>query len=112
MGCLLGIAIGQFNVAYIITVAFPALMFIYPITIILILLNVMPEKWASPMVFKAVVITTIIFSIPDFLGSLGNWAPKMEVFNWIPFSTYQLGWVLPAVVVFVLSNMVLKGKNI
>ncbi|RAJ14229.1 branched-chain amino acid transport system II carrier protein [Arenibacter echinorum] len=105
MGCLLGIAIGQFNVAYIITVAFPALMFIYPITIILILLNVIPEKWASPLVFKAVVITTIIFSIPDFLGSLGNWAPKKEVFDWIPFSTYQLGWVLPAVAAFVVSNL-------
>ncbi|MCK0190582.1 branched-chain amino acid transport system II carrier protein [Arenibacter sp. F20364] len=110
MGCLLGIVMGQFNVAYIITVAFPALMFIYPITIILILLNVMPEKWASPMVFKAVVITTVIFSIPDFLGSLGNLAPKKEVFDWIPFSAYQLGWVLPALLAFVISNVVEKSE--
>lgn len=109
VGCLLGIVMGQFNVAYIITVAFPALMFIYPITIILILLNVIPEKWASPMVFKTVVITTVIFSIPDFLSSLGNWGPKKEVFDWIPFSAYQLGWVLPAVAAFAISNMAEKG---
>ena len=98
--------------AYIITVAFPALMFIYPITIILILLNVLPEKWASPKVFKTVVITTIIFSIPDFMGSLGNWAPRKEFFEWIPLSEYRLGWVLPAVAVFVISNMVKKGRDI
>ena len=108
LGCLLGIVMGQFNVAYIITVAFPALMFIYPITIILILLNVMPEEWASPRVFKAVVITTIIFSIPDFLGSLGNWAPRKDFFEWIPLSEYRLGWVLPALAIFVVSNQISK----
>tara|TARA_R100001369_G_scaffold92784_1_gene139823 strand:+ start:5944 stop:7221 length:1278 start_codon:yes stop_codon:yes gene_type:complete len=108
LGCLLGIVMGQFNVAYIITVAFPALMFIYPITIILILLNVMPEEWASPRVFKAVVITTIIFSIPDFLGSLGNWAPRKDFFGWIPLSEYRLGWVMPALAIFVVSNQISK----
>tara|TARA_R110000868_G_scaffold93810_4_gene259427 strand:- start:90 stop:1361 length:1272 start_codon:yes stop_codon:yes gene_type:complete len=112
IGCVLGIVIGQFNVAYIIAVAFPALMFIYPITIVLILLNVVPDNWASPKVFKAVVITTIIFSVPDFLGSLGDLAPHKEVFAWIPLSEYRLGWVLPAVVVFVISNLVKKGRNI
>ena len=106
IGCLLGIAMGQFNVAYIITVAFPALMFIYPITIILIVLNVMPQKWASPMVFKSVVITTIIFSIPDFLGSLGDLAPKKDFFEWIPLSQYRLGWVIPGLVAFVVSNLI------
>ncbi|MCM4150167.1 branched-chain amino acid transport system II carrier protein [Arenibacter sp. N53] len=110
MGCLLGIAIGQFNVAYIITVAIPALMFIYPITIILILLNVVPDKWASPMVFKAVIITTIIFSIPDFMGSLGDLVPQMGIFAWIPLSEYRLGWVLPALVAFVVLNVIGRKK--
>jgi len=72
IGCLLGVLMGQFNVHYIIAVAVPALMFIYPITIILILLNVVPDKYASKQVFRAVVITTILFSIPDFLGSIGS----------------------------------------
>ena len=40
IGCLLGVVMGQFNVDYIIAVALPALMFIYPVTIVLILLNV------------------------------------------------------------------------
>lgn len=107
-GCLLGVLIGQFNVGYIIAVALPALMFIYPITIILILLNVVPEKWASPIVFKWVVITTIVFSIPDFLGALGIDLSSHLSFDWLPFSQYQLGWVLPALVAFGAASQMSK----
>ncbi|MCM4167909.1 Branched-chain amino acid transport system 2 carrier protein [Arenibacter antarcticus] len=104
VGCVLGILMGQFNVAYIITVALPALMFIYPITIVLILLNVVPERLATPKVFKVVVLTTILFSIPDFLGSLEFLPLNKEIFGWIPLSRYQLGWILPSVIAFAIAN--------
>ena len=39
ISCVLGILIGHFQVSFIIKAAIPALMFIYPITIVLILLN-------------------------------------------------------------------------
>lgn len=108
IGCILGVLMGQFNVGYIIAVALPALMFIYPITIILILLNVMPEKYASPKVFKRVVGATILFSIPDFLGSIG-WGEFISgIAQWIPLSQFHMGWVLPALVVFVLANIISK----
>lgn len=110
IGCILGVAIGQFNVAYIIAVALPALMFIYPITIVLIVLNVIPEKYASAKVFKAVVIATVIFSIPDFLGSVGLSEELVSLQGYIPLSTYSMGWVLPALVIFVLMN-ILKIKK-
>lgn len=106
IGCLLGILVGQFDVSYIIQVAVPVLMFIYPITIILILLNVIPEKWSSSKVFKRVVGVTILFSIPDFLGSIGLGEQMDPFVNWIPFSEYQLGWVLPALVAFLIFNMI------
>ncbi|MAU71040.1 MAG: branched-chain amino acid transport system II carrier protein [Pseudozobellia sp.] len=111
-GCLLGVLIGQFNVAYIIAVALPALMFIYPITIVLILLNAIPERWASPKVFRAVVTTTIIFSIPDFIGSLGWGASISALQEIIPLSRYSMGWILPAMIVFVLFNLTRKKHPI
>lgn len=107
-GCVLGIAMGQFEVGYIITVALPALMFIYPITIVLILLNMVPERFASARVFRAVVIATVVFSIPDFLGSVSPLAPKGGTFSWIPLQEYSMGWVLPALVVFGLANILSK----
>jgi LIVCS family branched-chain amino acid:cation transporter len=106
IGCLLGVGMGQLDVHNIIAVAFPALMFIYPITIVLILLNVIPDKFATPKVFKAVVIVTIIFSIPDFLATLGpKIANQIEpVQGLIPLGANRLGWLVPALITFVLVN--------
>jgi LIVCS family branched-chain amino acid:cation transporter len=97
---------GQLAVHNILAGAFPALMFIYPITIVLILLNVIPEKFATPKVFKAVVIVTIIFSIPDFLATLGpKIANEVEpVQDLMPLGANRLGWLIPAIVTFVLIN--------
>lgn len=106
LGCVFGVAMGQFNVSYIIAVALPALMFIYPITIVLIVLNVLPKKWTSPQVFRAVVVTTMVFSIPDFLASVALLDPQKGAFDWIPMNQYAMGWVFPALVVFAFMNLV------
>ena len=98
LGSLLGVLMGQFNVAYIIAVALPALMFIYPITIVLIFLNTVPSRFTSATIFKAVVFTTIIFSVPDFLESLGvmlSWK------KYLPLSEFKMGWFIPSLLVYV-----------
>ncbi len=106
IGCVLGVMMGQFNVGYIIAVALPALMFIYPITIVLILLNMVTEKFASPLVFRAVVIATILFSIPDFLGTVGLADVAAKLQQYIPLSQFSMGWVFPGFLVFVLTNFI------
>ena len=108
IGCVLGVAMGQFDVHYIIAVAVPALMFIYPITIVLILLNVLPEKFASKTVFRAVIGATVLFSIPDFLGSIEMTDVLPTYVRQIALSEYRMGWVLPALVVFGLTNVLKK----
>ncbi|WP_289645355.1 branched-chain amino acid transport system II carrier protein [Maribacter aestuarii] len=111
IGSVLGVLMGQFNVDYIIAVALPALMFIYPITIVLILLNVVPEKFAAPKVFQAVVLTTILFSVPDFLGTIGLGDSITGIQAYIPLSKFSLGWVLPTSVVFMLTNFIFKKQS-
>lgn len=104
IGSILGIVMGQFDVGFIIDIAIPALMFIYPITIILILLNVIPEKWASPLVFRGVVIMAFIFSIPDFLKVLMPSENLNNMINFIPLGHFNLGWLLPSLLIFILLN--------
>ena len=99
-----------FNFGYIIAVAIPALMFIYPLTIVLIFLNIISDKYASPTVFKAVVISCIVFSVPDFVGSIDALTLKIGVFNWIPLNEYGMGWVLPCIDAFVTTNLAIKLK--
>jgi len=110
--CSIGILVGQFNVDFIIVVAVPALMFIYPLTIILILLNVITEKYTSAFIFRAVTITTMLFSIPDFLGSVPSIGINPEIFSWIPLQEYSLGWILPAFTVFILLNFFKLKRSI
>lgn len=108
----LGIFIGQFEVKFIIDLAVYALMFIYPLTIVLILLNVLPEKFAGQAVYRAVVAVTFLFSIPDFLKFLIS-GDKLEViYEIIPFSKSGLGWVLPAILSFIIVNaLILFGRK-
>jgi LIVCS family branched-chain amino acid:cation transporter len=103
--CVIGVLVGRFDVHYIIDVALPVLMFIYPITIVLILLNVVPEKFASKQVFRTVVLVTFLFSIPDFLKFLMPIEKLQNVINLIPFAKDGLGWVFPAFVVFLVLNI-------
>ncbi|WP_397444739.1 branched-chain amino acid transport system II carrier protein [Polaribacter sp. R77954] len=101
---LIGIIVGSYQVDFIITLAVPALMFLYPITIVLILLNIVDDKFASKLVFRVVVVVTFLFSIPDFLGFIIPRAHLTGIKNIIPLATYNLGWVIPALLSFIMVN--------
>lgn len=101
----LGVLIGQTGVAYIIAVAVPALSFIYPLVIVLILLNLFSDRFVSILIFRLVALVTILFSIPDFLVSL-NAENYQGRFSWIPFSDYGVGWILPVVITFVIGKII------
>ena len=105
VSCVIGVLVGQMDVTYIINVALPVLMFIYPITIALIFLNVIPQKYASKKVFRAVVLMAFIFSIPDFLGFLIPTEGLEGIKSIIPFAQQNLGWVLPSVLAFIVINL-------
>ncbi|WP_299521489.1 branched-chain amino acid transport system II carrier protein [Winogradskyella sp.] len=106
IGCVTGVIVGSYNVEFIIKVAVPALMFIYPITIVLIVLNILPKHMAKPLIFRAVVLVTMLFSITDFLGSLGLGEQIQPVVEMIPLAQYSLGWVLPALLTFIIVALV------
>jgi LIVCS family branched-chain amino acid:cation transporter len=103
--CLVGVVVGSYDVGFIIDIALPALMFIYPISMVLIFLNVVKDSWATPLVYKLVVLTAFIFSIPDFL----QFFTESGTFHWlqskIPLAGHNLGWLLPSLVMFFGLNL-------
>jgi LIVCS family branched-chain amino acid:cation transporter len=104
-GSLIGILVGQFGVEYIIDVAVPALMFIYPLTIVLIVLSVLPKKYSTSRIFSWVVVTVLIFTIPDFLQSVIEWETIERIDRAIPLSSKNLGWVMPSLAVLLIGNI-------
>lgn len=105
LSCIIGVIVGSYNVGFIIDIALPVLMFVYPITIVLILLNIVPEHWASPLIFRIVVAVTFLFSIPDFLKFLIDVNHIQPIIDRIPLAQYSLGWILPAIVAFLVTNV-------
>lgn len=108
---LIGIIMGQFEVKLIIDMAVYILMFTYPITIVLILLNLLPEKFAGPIVFKMVVGVAILFSISDFLKFIIPVENLDFIYKFVPFSKDALGWVIPALITFVIVNVFAGRKK-
>ncbi|WP_179375364.1 branched-chain amino acid transport system II carrier protein [Winogradskyella wichelsiae] len=111
LACVFGVVVGQLDFNSIILVGVPVLLFIYPITIILILLNVLPEKIATSLVFRTVVVITILFSIPDVIGFLSPSEGLKLLTKYIPMANYSLGWVLPAFITF-LSVIIFQRKKV
>lgn len=103
--CAIGIFVGQLEVSYIINLAVPVLLFIYPITIVLIVLNLLPERYASKQVFKSVVAICLVFSLPDVLGFIFQNIDISYLKGFIPLAEYSLGWLLPSIVTFFVVNI-------
>ncbi len=98
--CLLGVFVGQMGVEHIITVAYPTLVLIYPVIICLIFLNLVPEKYASPLIFKLVIASSIVFALPDVAIAFGLKATWWQI---VPLAEYGLAWLLPSLVVWVVA---------
>ena len=111
LSCVLGIVMGALSVNRIIEIALPVLMLIYPLTICLILLNVLPEFLRTKLIMRAVVIATILFSLPDAVQYIVSPALFENIKDQIPLANYGLGWVLPMLVTFFLAVLFEKFKD-
>ena len=104
LACIAGIIIGQTGVSYIITIGVPILAFIYPLVITLILLNAIPERYASTLGFRVTVLGCILFSIPEFLQSI-NIETLTPLQQLLPLSDYGVAWFIPTVVCYTLGSV-------
>jgi len=100
LACFLGIVIGALSVSAIIEIALPVLLLIYPLTIVLILLNVMPADFRTRLIMMMTVIATTLFSLPDALKYVVSEELFSNIQLYIPLSEYGLGWVIPATFAF------------
>lgn len=109
VACVIGVAIGQMDFHTIIVIAIPILKCAYPITIVLIFLNVLPKKIATSLVFKTVVYCTLFFSIPDAIAFFVKDSELLNSFrSLVPFGNYDFGWVLPAILAFGVATLLQK----
>lgn len=104
--CLFSFGIANFGLSRIIELSLPALMFLYPLTITLILLCLF-GRWFDydQRVFASVTLFTIVPAAVDFINALPSGAYAAlngdaitRLASWLPFFSIGMGWVVPACV--------------
>jgi LIVCS family branched-chain amino acid:cation transporter len=113
IACLFGIVVGAFSVDFIITLALPVLLLVYPLTIVLIILNVLSNRFRHPFIMKLIVLFTSLFSIPDALKVIFPDSQAIStISNSIPLSNFGLGWLIPAALALLIGWLITLNKSI
>ena len=97
------------GVESIINISIPILVFIYPVMISLILLNLFGKFVKNDYVYKGVVLFTGIIGLIESLEALGikNYYTK-SVLEILPFSDYGLTWLFPGIIGYILFSLMFR----
>lgn len=110
---LISIFLAITGVDTIIEYAAALLNFIYPVTLVLILSVLLFGKTITNQ--KPYFITLVVTMVISFVRVLTGWFPEetflANLLNALPMARYNLEWVLPAVLTFVISCFAL-GRNL
>lgn len=97
---LFSFLISNFGLANLIAITLPVLMFIYPITIVLMLLVMFDKLFdRRPIVYALPLIVTAFVGLYDGLSTAGikvEWYGK--IINSLPLAEQSLGWLVPAII--------------
>lgn len=104
---LLSALIANVGLTQIIQLSIPVLMFLYPLSIVLVLLGLASARFAlSQKAYQSVVFFTLLAAIVDGLNAtpaiISGLAPVQSLLgfasNLLPFFSLGMGWVLPALI--------------
>ncbi|HAM81911.1 branched-chain amino acid transport system II carrier protein [Ornithinibacillus bavariensis] len=116
---VLTFVIANFGLTNIITYSIPVLMFLYPLAVVLMLLTFLsPLFHHSRIVYVSTIAVTFLVSIVDGLKTLyssleiegyGFFQPIVNFYQDIlPFYDNGLGWLVPAVVVILITGVIAR----
>ena len=97
------------GVESIIRISVPILIFIYPVMISLIILNLFGKYIKNNYVYKGVVLFTGIIGLIESLESLGikNYYTN-SILEILPFSDYGLTWLFPGLIGYILFSLMFR----
>ena len=103
--------VANFGLTNIISYSIPMLVMLYPIIIVMIFLNILPNVFhRNPFVFKGALWLTALVSFNDGLCCAGIKA-LAPCFSWLPWYGLGLGWVCPALLGIVLGFAISAVKH-
>jgi len=101
--CVLSAVLAATGVGFIVKIAIPILTLLYPVTIVLITLNIFKVK--EKLIFKVSAYTTLFFSVFEIINKY-NILPEIGNFlNHIPFGSHGFAWLFPTIAMAVLTKL-------
>lgn len=94
--CVVSSILGATGLGFIIDIAVPILIILYPVTIILIILNVFKIK--NTKVFKVSVSIGLVFSIFEVLAGFHISPLLTDIFNSLPMASEGFAWLAPTLI--------------
>jgi len=120
---LLTFTVANFGLTNIISFSVPILMFLYPLAIVLMILTFLSPLFRhAQLVYVATIGVTFLISIVDGLVALAD-SLGVEMFSWLtpivnfydsilPMYGQGLGWLLPAIIVIVITGIIARVFNL
>ena len=97
------------GVESIIRISVPILVFIYPVMISLIILNLFGKYIKNDYIYKGVVLFTGIIGLIESLASIGiTNTYTNSVLEILPFSDYGLTWLFPGLIGYILFSLIFR----
>lgn len=109
---IVSIIISNIGVESIITFADPILKIVYPIAIILVIINVFDNLIENKKIYLGATIGTFCVSLVDGLSAMGvNTSFIGEFIQILPFADSGFGWIFPAILGIILTHLITKLKE-
>ena len=87
--------IGDFGISAIISIASPVLSLLYPVVLVMIILNFFGSKIKNNNIYIYAALFALLASGAEVLNGFGF---PMEFIHHLPLGSFQCGWVVPAIV--------------
>ncbi len=100
------------GVDFIVTIAGPILSMIYPLGIVLVILNILTDYIEFKDCFKWTIVSTSMISVPMGISEFGCLKSIIDpVVSSLPFAELGLPWLLPALLGYLTSYIYFKLQN-
>lgn len=100
------------GVDFIVGAAGPILAIIYPLSIVLVALNICTDYVVYKKCFKWTIVATSLVSIPMGMSELGIGRALIDpMVDALPMARFGLPWLVPAILGFVISYLAFEYKN-
>lgn len=93
--CVFSAIVSNCGVDKIIQIAIPILSLIYPVTIVLVVMNIFKKIIPNDMTLKGAAYATLLISLLNVIDSLGL---SIQFVHKIPLASLGFNWILPAII--------------